>query len=69
MIENSDDIATKEDSFSEQNDTVKIRHYPFDADGNIEFKVDSTVKVPEGMTEEKFFSKPMLKDSDLSAGA
>ena len=39
------------------------------ADGNIEFKVDSTVKVPEGMTEDKFFSKPMLKDSDLSAGA
>ena len=69
LIENSDDIATKEDSFSEQNDTVKIRHYPFDADGNIEFKVDSTVKVPEGLTEDKFFSKPMLKDADLSAGA
>lgn len=67
LIENTDDIATKEDSFSEQNDTVTIRHFPYDDDGNIEFKVDSTVKIPSGLTEELFFSKPLLKEADLTA--
>lgn len=67
LIENTDDIATKEDSFSEQDDTVTIRHFPYDNDGNIEFKVDSTVKIPTGLTEELFFSKPLLKESDLTA--
>ena len=66
LIENTDDIATKEDSFSEQNDTVTIRHFPYDDDGNIEFKIDSTVKIPTGLTEDKFFNKPLLKDSDLT---
>ena len=67
LISNTDDISTKEESFSEQNDTVTIRHYPFDADGNIEFKVDSTVKVPNGLTEAKFFAKPLMTDDDLKS--
>lgn len=66
LVENTDDIATKEESFSEQNDTVTIRHFPFDDAGNIEFKVDSTVKIPTGLTEDKFFSAPLLKESDLT---
>ena len=33
VIENTDDIATSEDSFSEQNDTVTIRAYAFNEKG------------------------------------
>lgn len=67
LTENSDEAKTKEESFSEQNDKVVIRAYPYDADGNIKFFVDSTVKMPEGMTEDKFFAKPLLKEADLTA--
>lgn len=66
LTENTDDIATKEESFSEQTDKVTIRAYPFDEAGNIKTMVDSTVaKIPEGLTEEKFFAKPILTDADL----
>lgn len=67
LSENTDDISTKEESFSEQNDTVTIKALPFDADGNIEATYDSSVKKVEGMTEDKFFAKPILKDADLIA--
>lgn len=67
LVSNSDDIATKEESFSEQNDTLTIRAYPFNDDGEIEVCIDSTVKVPAGLTEDLFFSKPILKDDDLIA--
>ena len=66
LTENTDDISTKEESFSEQTDKVTIRAYPFDDAGNIKVMVDSTVgKLPEGLTEEKFFAKPILTDADL----
>ena len=66
LTENSDDVSTSEEKASEQTDTIKIRAYPFDAAGNIVSKVtDSTA--PEGLTEEKFFAKPILTDADLAA--
>ena len=65
LTENTDDASTKEESFSEQNDTVTIKALPFDADGNIEATYDSSVKKIEGMTEDKFFAKPILKDAEL----
>ena len=66
LISNSDDINTKEESFSEQNDTITIRAYPFDDKGNCQVEWDSTVKAIEGLTEEKFFSKVIMQDSDLT---
>ena len=68
LIENTDDIATQEESFSEQNDTVTIRAYSYNTDGDKRTYVNSEMKnYPEGMTEEKFFSKPILTDEDLTA--
>ena len=65
IVENSDDIATSEEKASEQTDTIKIRAYPFDAAGNIVSKVTEST-APEGLTEEKFFAKPILTDADLT---
>ena len=58
LVENSDDIATSEEKASEQTD-------PFDAAGNIVRKVTEST-APEGLTEEKFFAKPILTDADLT---
>lgn len=67
LASNTDDIATKEGSFSEQNDTLTIKAYPFDDDGNIVNEINTTVKTIDGLTESAFFSKPILTDSDLQA--
>ena len=68
LAENSDEISTSEDKFSEQPDTIKISAYPFNENGDIRVYVDSsTSKFPEGLTEEMFFGKPILKPADLQA--
>lgn len=67
LTENSDDSQTKEDKSTEQTDTLKITAYPFNAKGDIVAKVSSDVNCPEGLTEEKFFSKVILTDEDLAA--
>lgn len=68
LIENSDDISTSEEKFNEQNDTITIRAYAFDKYGNKFTYVDSeTTNFPEGITEEKFFEKPILTKEDLVA--
>lgn len=66
LVENTDDIATSEDSFSEQNDTVTIRAYDFDGKGNKKAFVDSeTEQFPKGLTEEKFFANVISSKEDL----
>ena len=67
LMENTDDISTSEKNASEQNDTLKIKAYPFNDAGDIVAKVSSDAKMPERLTEEKFFSKPILKKEDLTA--
>lgn len=68
LTENSDDISTSEEKPSEQNDTITISAYSFDADGNKRTYVDSTMEsFPEGLTEDKFFEKPILTKEDLAA--
>lgn len=68
LLENTDDISTKEESFSEQNDTVTIRCYAYDDLGNKKNYVDSEAKnFPAGLTEEKFFKKPIITKEDLVA--
>ena len=67
LIENSDDIATSEESFSEQNDKVKIKAYKFDKK-HIKNHIDSdSANFPEGLTEEKFFSKVIVTKEDLDS--
>lgn len=66
LTENSDDISTSEDKTSEQTDTIKIKAYPFDDAGNIMAKITES-SAPEGMTEDKFFAKPILTKEDLAA--
>lgn len=67
LIENTDDIGTKEENFSEQNDTITIRAYSFDKDENKKTAVDSEITAfPANLTEEKFFEKPILTDEDLT---
>ena len=68
LIENTDDIATSEESYSEQNDTLTIRAYAFDNEGNKSVRVNSEMSnFPEGLTEEKFFTKPLTTDNEIEA--
>ena len=67
LVENSDEISTKEESFSEQNDTVKFKAYAFNDAGDYKTYVDNEMSTfPEGLTEEKFFTKPILSGGDLT---
>lgn len=68
LSSNSDEVSTREDKFSEQSDTITISAYPFTSNDDIKTYVDSsTSSFPEGLTEEKFFAKPILKPADLTA--
>lgn len=65
LAENTDSASTKEESFSEQTDTITIVAYPFNEAGDIVARVSSDAKTIEGLTEEKFFAKPILTDAEL----
>lgn len=66
LIENTDDIQTSEESYSEQNDTLTIKAYSFDEEGNKSIKVNSEMSnFPKGLTEEKFFTKPITTDEEI----
>lgn len=68
LVENTDDIATKEEAFSEQNDTVTIKAYSFNSDDDKKTYVNNEMSnFPDGLTEDKFFAAPILKDEDLTA--
>ena len=68
LTENTDEATTSENEFSEQTDTVTITAYAFDESGNTSVRVNSEMKsFPEGLTEEKFFEKPILDDEGLAA--
>lgn len=70
LKQNTNSAATSEASPSEQNDTITISAYPFDDKGNKRAYIDSSAaNFPEGMTEEKFFAKPILTKEDLAAAA
>lgn len=67
LVENTDETATSEESFSEQTETVTIKAYPFNDDGDIVAKVSSGVNFPAGLTEDKFFAAPILDQAGLTA--
>lgn len=62
---NTDDIETSEDKFKEQNDTLTIQAMPFNDNNDIVVSIKADIKMPEGLTEELFFSKPILCEKDL----
>lgn len=67
LSSNTDETKTRESSFSEQNDTLTIKAYPFDKDGNTKSYVETSMdNFPEGLTEAKFFAKPILTKEDLA---
>ncbi|MBQ9659417.1 MAG: phage tail protein [Clostridia bacterium] len=66
LAENTDDIATSEDTFNEQNDTLTIKAFSFDKEGNKSVRVNSEMSnFPEGLTEEMFFTKPLTSDDEI----
>ena len=67
LITNSDEASTSEDKAKEQTDTVTIKAYPFNSAGDIASKVASDVNWPEGLTEEKYFSKVILDQAGLTS--
>lgn len=68
LVENTEDIETSEESFKEQTDTITIKALAFDAAGNKSVRVNSeTSTFPEGLTEEKFFTKPISTKEELAA--
>lgn len=67
LRENSDSADTSEESYSEQTDDLTIRAYEYDDAHNVSASVDSAVNLPEGLTEAKFFSKPILTPADLAS--
>lgn len=70
LSENSDNTNTSEEKYSEQTDTVTIKAYAFNEEGDIKAAVDSTMECfPENLTEESFFTKPVLTKEDLQQAA
>ena len=64
LIENSNEVSTREEKFSEQPESVTIRAFPFDG-VHIKTKYESASKRLDWMTEDLFFSKPILTEADL----
>ena len=65
---NTDEASTREEKFTEQNDTITINAYPFNENGDKKTYVDSSESTfPKGLTKEKFFTKPILTKEDLTA--
>lgn len=67
LIENSDETKTKGENFEEQNENLTIRAYAFDENGKL-FKNSinsSSSNFPKGVTEEMFFSAPIITKEDL----
>ena len=63
LTENSDEAATSTASHSDQNSTMNIKAYQYNADGNTD------VKAPEiaGITEDAFFDAPLLTAAAVEA--
>lgn len=66
LVENTDEIATSEESFSEQNDTLTIKAYAYNSEGDKSYRINSEMSnFPKGITEELFFNSVVLSDDDI----
>lgn len=66
LTENSDEAATKESSYSEQTDTLTIHAVPFNDNNDVCVSIGAD-NIPEGLTEDLFFSKVILTAEDLKS--
>ena len=60
LRENSDKTETSEENHKEQNDTVTIKAYGFNDNGNTYIKAITSEDGMAGMDEDKFFAAPVL---------
>ena len=66
LTENTDDIETSEDTFSEQNDTLTIKAYSYNNEGDKSYRINSEMSnFPKGITEELFFENVITCDEDI----
>lgn len=65
LVANTDEAKAKEASFSEQNETLTISALPFNDAGDIAMRIYSDMVKLQGITEAKFFEKPILSDDDF----
>lgn len=66
LTENTDDIETSEDTFSEQNDTLTIKAYSYNSEGDKSYRINNEMSnFPEGVTEELFFNSVTSSDNDI----
>lgn len=66
LTENTDDVETSEDSFTEQNDTLTIMAYSYNSEGDKSYRINSEMSnFPKGVTEELFFESVVSKDEDI----
>lgn len=66
LAEVSDEVGTKEEKYSEQTDTITIRAYAFNDEGDFVAYVDTeTENFPEGLKEDKFFAAPIINAEGL----
>ncbi len=66
LVENTEDIETSEDTYSEQNDTLTIKAYSYNDEGDKSYSIDSEMKnFPAGITEELFFNQVITSDDDI----
>lgn len=65
LIENSDSTETSEDSHKDQNESVTIRAYGFNDDGNTFVRVLTSEEGMASMTAEAFFAKPLLTIAEV----
>ena len=68
LIENSDEIATSEESFSEQTDTLQYQAMPFNDNGDISVRLDTETEAGKDVTLKQFFNKVITKEEDLVKG-
>jgi hypothetical protein len=67
LTENTDATATSSDSHSDQNDTLTIRAYGFDADQNQDVSCLTSETANAGITEDAFFAAPLLTVAAVKA--
>lgn len=66
LTENTDDIATSEETFSEQNDTLTIKAYSYNDEGDKSYRINNEMSnFPKGITEELFFENVVTSDDDI----
>lgn len=66
LTENSDETVTSEGSPADQTDTTKITAYPFNDHNDIKSMVTYD-NMPAGLTEDKWFTQPILTVADLES--